>query len=189
MSCTLSARCICYRLALALIKRERKQIAPPFQRCRILLHRKELSYAWRILMAEHEATSNNKSTVTLSGHTSRHLAPKHSDGASKTALKGNGPLSRLNHPSYREWSFFCVTRWHQFVEKNVLFLTKEAWPDGAISRSLVLGFPTPTKRLMGARSTHLSEASEPQTITMELRQCCDRQQKFYSILVSLPPQV
>lgn len=153
------------------------------------LHRKELPYAWGILMAEHEATSNNKSSVTLPGRTSPHLAPEHSNEASKTALNGNGPLSRMNHSSYREWSFFCVTGWHQFLGENVLFLTKEAWPDGAVSKSLVLGFPTPTKRLMGARSIHLSEASEPQTITMELRQCCDRQQKFYSILVNLPPQV
>lgn len=39
------------------------------------------------------------------------------------------------------------------------------------------------------RGWHLSEASEPETMNMDLRQRCDRRQKSDSILLNLPPKV
>jgi DNA modification methylase len=96
----------------------------------------------------------------------------------------------MNDWAYRDWmkfqkSFFRYAGWQQFVDDSVCFFTKELWPDGAVSKSLVLGFPRPTQDLMGSRSIDLSATSDLETITADLRRRYEGQQKFDFILVNL----
>jgi len=147
-------------------------------------------------VAEQRSRSQNNRTAaisTLFGHTAEELAHAHSGVSSVTTLKRNGPPNRMNDLSYRDWmkfqkSFFRFTGWPQFVDDSVSFFTKELWPDGAVSKSLVLGFPPPTEQLMGSRSIELNATSDLEAITADLRQRCGGQQKFDFILLNLAPK-
>ena len=105
-----------------------------------------------------------------------------------------GPPNRMNDLRYKEWmkfqkSFFRFAGWQQFVDESILFFTKEIWPNGSVSKSLILGFPSPAKHLTGSRSIHLSDVSDLQAISVHLRQRYDKKESFDFILINLVAQV
>ncbi|MFX1511626.1 MAG: DNA methyltransferase [Promethearchaeota archaeon] len=58
--------------------------------------------------------------------------------------KRKGPPNRMNDLSYREWmrfqkSFFYFTDFSALAQETIQFFTKNQWPNGSISRSLIIG--------------------------------------------------
>jgi DNA modification methylase len=109
-------------------------------------------------------------------------------------LRRLGPPNRMNDLPYRDWmkfqkSFFRFTGWQSFVNECVCFFTKEIWPNGDLSKSLILGLPAPSADLIGSRLIEVSEALTLASITADLRRRCDEEQKFDFILVNLATDV
>lgn len=101
-----------------------------------------------------------------------------------------GPPNRMNDLPYRDWmkfqkSFFRFGGWQQFVDESVLFFTKEHWPDGTVSKSLVCGFPPPSRDLVGDRSVVVSQVQDLGLVATELRTHAGKNEKFDFVLINL----
>jgi DNA modification methylase len=77
--------------------------------------------------------------------------------------KKGGPENRMNDLSYTEWmkfqkSFFWITNDQDVFIKSVTFFTKEVWPDGSCSHTLIIGLRRINpKRLNDKRNIDYSE--------------------------------
>jgi len=96
----------------------------------------------------------------------------------------------MNDLPYREWmkfqkSFFRFRDWKTFVDECVLFFTKERWPTGEFSKSLILGFPPPSKELVGQRHTEVSHVHGLPNIAKDLHRRSGAGEKFDFVLINL----
>src|SRR6478752_5317317 len=82
----------------------------------------------------------------------------HNFQADEPEKKGSGPPNRMNDLVYRDWmkfqkSFFRFEDWPSLLNQTIQFFTKERWPDGAISRTVLVGFQEyATKLDVGSRT-------------------------------------
>lgn len=65
--------------------------------------------------------------------------------ADETQKKGAGPPNRMNDLVYRDWmkfqkSFFRFENWPALLNQTIQFFTKERWPGGDTSKTLLIGF-------------------------------------------------
>jgi DNA modification methylase len=148
------------------------------------------------LMPKQKPRTNSKvhrPTTDLFGRLASESEPTAIAENGDAARRGSGPPNRMNDLPYREWmkfqkSFFRFREWQVFVDQSVLFFTKNSWPDGTVSKTLLLGFQPPAQELIGSRLILSSDVTGLEAIATDLRRRCQEQQKFDFILVNLLPE-
>ena len=103
-----------------------------------------------------------------------------------------GPPNRMNDLKYSDWmkfqkSFFRVRTTQALIEECLYFYTKEIWPDGSLSKSLIIGFDDfhdeiiPLPRLVRAHK-NISSLTEVHDVLSDLER---DQEKFDFVFLNL----
>lgn len=107
--------------------------------------------------------------------------------------KRSGPPNRMNDLRYSDWmkfqkSFFRFQGWEALLDETVRFFTKEVWPDGQPSRTLLLGINQSfDASSLGRRIivSHVSDSLTIDTACAELSALVSAGQTFDFALVNL----